>query len=79
MLEWLIIDDRKWPMTLEDPVRHKVSKLRFAVHRSLSIVSNAFQGVHDLAVTGFDIADKVCSRIFFAFTSEDDRGVPSPL
>ena len=66
-------------MAFENPMQDKVSKLGFIVHRPLGVVGNAFRGVHDLAVAGFDIADEVRGRIFFAFASEDDGGVPSPL
>jgi len=66
-------------MAFKNPTRDKVPKLGFIVRRPLGVVGNALGLVNYLAVTGFDMADEVRGRIFLAFTSEDNRGVPSFL
>ena len=70
MLEQCIIDDCKWLMAFEYPARDEIPKFSFVVCRSLCIVSNALQRVHNLALTSLDMADKVCFQILFVFMSK---------
>jgi hypothetical protein len=78
-LKWRIVDDREGSMALEYPARDEVPKFSLVVRGSLCIAGDTLRWIDDLALTGFDVADKVCCRIFFAFTSKDYRRVSSTL
>lgn len=74
-LEWWIINDRKWLMALKDPMWDQVLKFGFIVCGSLHVDGNALGWINNLALTGLDVVNKVCCRIFLAFASQNDWGV----
>ena len=57
-LEGFIIDDRKWPIALEDPAWNEILKFGLVVCWSLCIVGDAVGWIDNLAFAGFDMVER---------------------